>query len=116
MKNNEYKIGPFFYINNKLVTHAILIEKGTIRGDKIDNPYSHEKLYDDNFKCGDYINYPRGRVVWDTKQNLAIIYIDICIEKDSVIEKIKELFNLDNYVLKHDEHYVCPKCMGDIWD
>ena len=54
--------------------------------------------------------------MWDTKQNLAIIYIDICIEKDSVIEKIKELFNLDNYVLKHDEHYVCPKCMGDIWD
>ena len=116
MKNNEFKIGPFFYINNKLVINAIPIEHGTMRGDKIDNPYSHEKLYDDNFKCGDYINYPRGRVVWDTKQNLTIIYIDTCIEKDFVIEKIKELFELDNYVLEHDEHYVCPKCMGDIWD
>ena len=50
----------------------------------------------------------------DTKLNLAIIYIDICIEKDFIIEKIKESFELDKYVLKRDEHYVCPKCMGDI--
>lgn len=116
MKNNNFKIGPFFYINNELIINAVPIEKGTARGDKIDNPYSHEKLYDDYFRDGDYINYPRGRVVWDTKQNLAIIYIDTCIEKDFVIEKIKELFELDNYILEHDEHYVCPECMGDIWD
>ncbi len=109
-------IGPFFYINNKLIAHTITIEQGEVRGDKIDNPHSHEKLYDNNYSSGDYINMPRGRVIWDSENSKAIIYTDICIEKiDGAIKQIAEMFDLKDYIIEHDEHYVCPNCMGDIW-
>lgn len=115
MPTNNEMIGPFFYIK-KLIAHAISMEKGEKRGNRIDNPYSHERLYDDYFNSGDYINFPRGRVIWDNASNKAIIYIDICVEKtDGAIKQIAEMFDLTDYMIKHDEHYVCPDCMGDIW-
>ena len=110
-------IGPFFYINGKVIAHKIPAAQGENRGGKMDNPYSHEKLYDDNYKSGDYINLPRGRVIWDSETDNAIIYVDTCIEKtNGAIGKIAELFGLTDYVIEHDGHYVCPKCIGDIWE
>ena len=110
-------IGPFFYIEGNFVMHQIPIDEGEMSDFKLDNPYSHEKLYADHCFSGDYINIPRGRVVWDMKENKAIIYIDTCIEKKkSAVAKIAKLFNLHNYIVRHDEHYVCPKCIGNIWE
>ena len=110
------KIGPFFYLDGKCIAHSIPASRGEKRAGKLDNPYSHEALYDDHFHDGDYIDVPRGRVVWDSEADRAIIYLDRCIEKSAVaIEKIVKLFDLTDYVVEHDEHYVCPVCMGDIW-
>ena len=116
------RVGPFFYHNGEILANSIPIVLGEKRADKIDNPYSHERLYDDHFSEGDYIDVPRGRVVWDTEADRAIIYVDVCIEKaDGAIARIADLFNLDdyisdNYIVEHDDHYVCPGCMGDIWE
>ena len=97
--------------------HRIPVSQGRKQGGKTDNPYSHQKLYDEYFKTGDYISFPRGRVVWDYENERAIIYLDICIEnKKGAVEKIAQLFGLARYVVEHDDHYVCPKCMGDIWE
>ncbi|MDP4132731.1 MAG: hypothetical protein Q8882_01820 [Bacillota bacterium] len=110
-------IGPFFYIDGKFLTHKISVEQGDVRGDRIDNPYSHEKLYDDNYSSGDYINVPRGRVIWDSENNRTIIYIDTCIEKvDGAVKEIAKAFGLTDYLVEHDEHYVCPNCMRNIWE
>ena len=55
-------------------------------------------------------------MVRDTEADKAILYIDCCIEKiDGAIEKIAALYDLTDYVVEHEEHYVCPNCMGDIW-
>ena len=117
MISDKACIGPFFYVNGGFIMHKITANQGESRGNKLDNPYSHEKLYDDNFKCGDYINIPRGRVVWDCEEDKAIIYIDICIEKvDVAVMEIAKAFGLTDYMIKHDEHYVCPNCIGYIWD
>ena len=106
-------IGPFFYINGDFISHKIPATQGDKRGGKLDNPYSHEKLYDDRYNDGDYINIPRGRVVWDIEKERAIIYIDICLEKlDGAVTKIAELFGLSDYVTEHDAHYVCKDCAG----
>ena len=107
-------IGPFFIYNNKILSHKLPPANCERRGDKLDNPYSHERLYDDNFYSGEYINIPRGRVVWDCTNNIAIIYIDKCVE-DKADEVAKE-FNLIDYSVEYDNHYVCPKCMRDIWN
>jgi len=116
MISDKAYIGPFFYVNGDFIAHKITANQGESRGNKLDNPYSHEKLHDDNFKFGDYINIPRGRVVWDCEEDKAIIYIDICIKKvDIAVKEIVKAFGLKDYMIKHDEHYVCPNCMGDIW-
>ena len=109
-------IGPFFYVRGKLIYNAIPLSEGRKQFDKLDNSYGHEKLWDDNFKGGDYINFPRGRVVWDATNDRAIIYIDRCINKPAVLEKISEAFGLgDNYVVESDGHYRCRRCVGDIF-
>lgn len=113
---DDIYIGPFFYINKNFILNKIPVSKGEKRGGKIDNPYSHEKLYDDYYNYGDYIEFPRGRVVWDMNTNKCIIYIDPCIEKEAdAVGIIAKLFKLTEYVIDHDEHYVCPNCIGDIW-
>ena len=110
-------IGPFFWINGKNIFHRIFASQGEKRGGKLDNPYSHEKLYDDHYNYDDYITAPRGRVIWDSINDRAIIYIDVCIENTGdALAKIAELFGLNDYVVEHDEHYVCRGCMGNIWE
>ncbi len=105
------KIGPFFYIDNELICNTCSLSKGRRQADKLDNSYSHEKLWEDNFVFGEYIDYPRGRVVWDCTNNHAIIYIDSCINKPEVISKIKETFELEDYTAEFDDHYRCRECV-----
>ena len=59
-------IGPFFYIRGKLIYNVCPLSEGREQAGKLDNSYGHDQLYNANFKDGDYINYPRGRVVLDT--------------------------------------------------
>ena len=110
-------LGPFFYIDGDFIAHKIPVSEGERQSGKLDNPYSHESLFDDHFRSGEYIDVPRGRVVWNLETDKAIIYLDVCIEKvDGAVAKIAELFGLTDYVLELEGHYVCPNCMGDIWE
>lgn len=112
----EPQIGPFFYIKSTLIFNACPLSEGQQQADKIDNLYSHDRLYDDHFRTGDYIDHPRGRVIWDRSNDRAIIYIDPCINSDIVLEKVKSAFGLSNYVTAEDDHYHCPKCVGALFD
>ena len=107
-------IGPFFYIENKLIYNTCTLNKGRRQADKLDNSYSHEQLWDDHFDSGGYIDYPRGRVVWDCTNNRAIIYIDRCINTPEVLAKIKEAFDLQDYAVEFDEHYRCRNCISNL--
>lgn len=65
----------------------------------------------------DYINVPRGRVIFDERNNQSIIYIDKCyLSDEKVLKKIIKLFQVENYVIKSDIHYQCPNCLENIWD
>ena len=107
------QIGPFFYIDNKLIYNGCTLDKARSQADKLDNSYGHDKLYDDYYKDGDYIDYPRGRVVWDKTNNKAIIYIDPCINNNEVIGKVLETFDLKDYVIAFDDHYHCKNCVEE---
>lgn len=109
-------IGPFFYIHNRLIFNACPLSEGRRQADKIDNSYSHERLYDDFFEAGEYIDYPRGRVVWDCGNNRAVIYIDPCINRAEVVEKLRAAFDVTEYVLAEDDHYHCKQCAGALFD
>ena len=110
------RIGPFFHIGGRLIFNGCAPEYGELRGGKRDNPYSHERLYDRHFKTGDYIDFPRGRVVWDTEREEAIVYIDRCIRRPEVLEQVKAAFELGDFRVEGDSHYRCKDCLGDIWE
>ena len=110
------KIGPFFYINGKLIFNACSLSEGRSQADKLDNSYGHDRLYDDHFRTGDYIDYPRGRVVWDCTNNRAIVYIDPCIDRENILKTISEAFELADYVTMSDLHYHCRRCAYLVFD
>ena len=108
-------LGPFFYVRGKLIYNALPKEQCRAQADKLDNPYGHDKLWDDNFPGGDYIDHPRGRVVWDITASRAIIYIDRCIDRPEVIAAIASAFGLADFTVEYDDHYRCPNCIGDLF-
>lgn len=113
----EIKAGPFFIINNKLLYHAIPISECEQRSNKLDNPYSHRLLFEKTYGSKyDYIDYPRGRVVWDMSSQRSIIYIDPCINNEETLLKIKSTYNLNDYAVEEDTHYHCKKCSDKIWN
>ena len=105
-------IGPFFFVYNRLIYNAIPLEEGRKQADKLDNSYGHDKLWSDYFLLGDYIHYPRGRVIWDCTNNHSIIYIDRCINRQEVIDNIKAAFDITDYVVEFDDHYRCRNCIS----
>ena len=109
-------IGPFFYIWGKLIYNACPLAEGREQAGKLDNSYGHDQLYDDHFKTGEYIDYPRGRVVWDKEKNHSIIYIDPCINRENVLSQIIDAFDIGDYVVEYDDHYHCKNCVGDLFN
>ena len=73
--------------------------------------YSHFEIWDylREKRTKDCYRYPRGRVLFDVEADKHIIYADKCISAEA-IEKVVELFEIEEYELRGDEHYVCPKC------
>ena len=110
------KIGQFFLIQNKLIFNACPLSDGREQAGKLDNSYGHHQLYDANFTTGDYIDYPRGRVVWDEEKLHSIIYIDPCINREEILSQIIAAFNIGDYVIEYDDHYHCKKCVGDLFN
>ena len=110
------KVGPFFYleksINGRQGVYADLIDHQDAENicEKLGNPISHETLFDRLKLDLDYIDIPRGRVIFDISKNEAVVYIDQCIEQYA--DKIADVFQLEKYQVDHDDHYVCPDC----WD
>lgn len=56
--------------------------------------------------------YPRGRVIYDVKENEFKIFIDKCINSWEIIDEIINEFKINSKVIiyDNDEHYVCHKC------
>lgn len=109
-------IGPFFFIRGDLIYNACTLSEGREQAGKLDNSYGHDQLYDANYKNGDYIDYPRGRVVWDKTKEQAIIYIDHCINRETVLAQVISAFELNKYVVEFDDHYHCKNCVGDLFE
>ena len=107
---------PFFHIKSKFFFNACSLSEGRKQLDKIDNFYGRGQLNDDCFKSGDYIDYPRERVVLDKEKNHSIIYIDSFINRKDVLSQIIDAFDIGDYVVEYDDHYHCKNCVGDLFN
>ena len=105
---NDPLIGPFFYIGSKLIAETTPLYRGRKQANKLDSSISHEQIFDRYYPTKDYIDYPRGRVVWDITENRAVVYIDPCIL--NAVDKIARAYHLKDYVVMQDDHYHCKNC------
>ncbi|MHB1485317.1 MAG: hypothetical protein ACYCYI_11730 [Saccharofermentanales bacterium] len=112
-------VGPFFYINEKidnisgLYADLLSPEDGENDGFFINHPLSHADLFDRLKTDIEYMDVPRGRVLFDIKKNINMIYVDPSIE--SHISEITALFDVEDYIVGYDFHYTIIGKV-DEWD
>lgn len=74
----------------------------------IDYPYSHYEKWDDVRSASetpDCYHYPRGRVLYNTNTGKHRIFADECLDEYD-LQEIVELFEIEDFELCRDEHYV----------
>lgn len=105
----ESLVGPFFYINNKLYAHSVLLEDAEYDGRFYNDPISHFDFFNNLGVYGDYGNFPRGRVVYDSTKHRFIIFIDKSLNTLEIKKQIKEAYRIDENLVKVafrlDQHY-----------
>lgn len=100
---NEYEGGWSFYEIKKTYPLSSANSLGFI-----DYPYSHYEKWDDVRSANetpDCYHYPRGRVLYDTKQGKHRIFADECLDEYDLYELL-ELYEIEDFELCRDEHYV----------
>ena len=104
-------VGIFFVVNNRLLLHSCSLEEAEKYGDFLNYPKSHmdiwEEFYYKKYRV-DFDFYPRGRIIYNIKEQTYYIYYDKCIEKD--IENLGIIPENQNVKLQKDFHYQCHKC------
>jgi len=113
------QIGIFFLVGDSIVSdkveihnaqrYELFIEYGEHYNFWLDFEPStkHEQL----FKSHAYDYFPRGRVIYDLKNNQVVLFIDRCIGSTSITNVSDEFTLSGNQVkVRYDEHYQCHTC------
>lgn len=106
-ESNISLVGPFFYIDEKLYIHSVPISLFK-KGERFYNdPISHLDFFDTLNIDGDYGNYPRGRVVYDSLKDKYIVYMDKSIMTEDIKHSVMLAYCLDESktVFRRDAHY-----------
>ena len=112
-------LGIFWLVDEKLIFDTTSLSEAERFGDNLNHPRGHIHVWEEFERTGrvprgsEYEEYPRGRVIFDTKNKKFMILGDKCILKDKgLIAQIKEDLHLPTKA-KHDpdSHYRCPLCL-----
>lgn len=108
-------IGLFFHVKGKLLAYKVILEKAEIYGDFLTCPVSHDAVWRKRIRNKipvDFDYFPRGRVVYNTREKRYVIYIDKCLDTPERIAEIVDAFGLANCECKieFDVHYQCHLC------
>ena len=100
-------VGQFFYIDSKIRGSIESIKDFDSELRFFDSKESHFLLFNSLNIDGDYVNYPRGRVIYDNYHKKFIVYMDKSLMNKDIKEKIKKVFFLEDkkVVFRRDEHY-----------
>ena len=123
------KIGIFWIYKNKIIGKARKLDEGqeNVPG-LIDSPDSHIDLWEHNpsfiipfpeLKASEYQDVPRGRVIYSTKINKVIVYMDEVLHSEETQKTISDFFQLNDsdIVWKTDIHYTTESWkIDDLFD
>lgn len=108
------KIGIFWFYKNTVlgIAHDFDASQSDSLG-LIDSEYTHVdywkyiKAQTPKLQYTEYEEIPRGRVIFDTKNDRAIVYLDKTLLTRSAVDEIFKFFSLseNRAVLRTDPHY-----------
>lgn len=107
-------VGPFIYLNHPRVSHKGVLadplphEKAVHESGRLISQMTHESLLATIAPEMDFMELPRGQVVFDEESKTTIIYLDRCVEP--YVDDVVRLFGLSEWVVEYDDDYVCPRC------
>lgn len=97
------------------------MSKGELCAGFVNHPGGHEQFWAQLQANGlvppeeDYINVPRGRVIFSLRTGQYSLLLDRCILREpTLVREIQERMNLPNrkLVVSTDDHYRCSFCMS----
>jgi len=122
---SKKKIGPqvgiFWFIAGKLLIDRTPLGEAEEYGDFLTHPRGHAEVWEQYAQNGtvlpetEYEQFPRVRVMYNTKANLFTLLADRCIlQRKTLVTQIKgELHLPNNTEIRGDNHYRCSACLND---
>ena len=100
-------VGPFFYIEGKVLAYKVDVSLCDSDCRFFDADMSHFWFFDGLGIDGDYGNYPRGRVLYDTCLDRFVVYLDKALRTDEIKKKIIREYGLPEKRtgFRLDDHY-----------
>ena len=125
----EARVGILWFFDDRLIIDSTPVSKAEPYGDNIGHATGHIDHWALLQRTGavppdiEYEQHPRGRVVYDKRQETFHLLADRCIlDRKDLIAKIKEELHLPKSTKTDtDQHYRCFHCLygsdvGDDWD
>ena len=116
----ERKVGIFWMVGSRLLFDASPLSEAEPYGDCLTHRNSHIDFWTDQQRLGvvsadiEYEDPPRGRIVYNTKNERFALYADRCIlKRKSVVNRIMKSMHLlpDQTDVWPDAHYRCYRCL-----
>ena len=115
---NGPKLGIIFYARNKLFIDGTPLKEASDYGDFKIHDKGHDAYWEELVGAhavpgGEFDEFPRGRVVYDTRTRRFTLYLDRCIlAREDVVKKIMKRMRLPKTTaIDGDLHYRCAACM-----
>ena len=120
----EPLIGPFFVIGGQVYGYGEPVSEKNSTDSFFDSNITHMQYWTyftknvkPEYKDIDYAEFPRGRIIYDVKNDKFIGYADKDILNNAGSRyKVKQFFNLGgkNVDWRSDDHYVCANCSEEV--
>jgi hypothetical protein len=119
-RKKQPRVGIFWLLNGKLITDSMPLGEAEPYGDHLTHPRSHIDVWE-QWRLGgkvpgesEYEEFPRGRVMYNTKTQRFTLLADRCIlrDKEAVSRIMSELhLPVESTGKGTDAHYRCSACL-----
>jgi hypothetical protein len=119
-RKKQPHVGIFWLVDGKLVIDSVPLSEAEPYGDHLTHPRSHIDVWEQWRLAGkvpgesEYEEFPRGRVMYNTKTQKFTLLADRCILRDKdVVSRVMSKLHLpsENMDKGTDAHYRCSSCL-----
>jgi len=117
-------VGILFVVNDRVLVESSQLSEAELGAEFADHRRGHEAFWSDLQHEGrvprdqEYVEFPRGRSVFNRLTGHHVLYLDRCIiKRPDLVREIKRRLQLPARVeISRDSHYRCPVCFsgGDL--